>query len=72
MLDVEEERDSEGKEGGEGTQRGLGALEFLTQDVDPSGTTLVDACNGFNKLSRNDVDCAAPLAGRGDVCVQLI
>ena len=25
-----------------------GALEFLTQDSYPSGTTLVDARNGFN------------------------
>ena len=37
---------------GEGTLRALGALEFLTQDADPSGTTRVDACNGFNELSR--------------------
>ena len=25
---------------------------FLTQEADPSGTMLVDACNGFNKLIR--------------------
>ena len=30
----------------------LGAPEFLTQDAEPSGTTLVDSCNGFNKLIR--------------------
>ena len=30
----------------------MGALEFLTQDVEPIGTTLVDACNRFNELSR--------------------
>ena len=35
-----------------GTQRALGALEFLTQDADPSGTTLGDARNGFNDLIR--------------------
>ena len=29
-MEVEEDRDSEGEEGGEGTQRALGALEFLT------------------------------------------
>ena len=27
------------------------ATGILTQDVKPSGTTLIDACNGFNKLS---------------------
>ena len=30
----------------------LGAIELLTQDLDPSGTTLVDARNGFNNLIR--------------------
>ena len=32
---------------------GVLALEstgILPQDADPGGTTLVDACNGFNKL----------------------
>ena len=38
----------EGEEGGDGTQGALGALYY----ADPSGTTLVDACNGFNELSR--------------------
>ena len=33
------------------TQRALVALEFLTQNADPSGTTLVDARKGFNELS---------------------
>ena len=41
----------EGEEVGGGTQRALGALEFLTQDAEPSGTTLVDARSGFNELS---------------------
>ena len=45
-------RDRKGVEGGGGTQRALEALEFLTQEAEPSGTTLVDACNGFNELSR--------------------
>ena len=40
------------EEGGDGTIRSLGALEFLTQESDLSGTTLVDARNGFNELSR--------------------
>ena len=38
------------RKGGDGNQRALGALEFLTKDTDPSGTTLIDARNGFNKL----------------------
>ena len=44
------ERDRE--EGGDGNQRALGSLEFLAQDADTSGKTLVDAWNGFNDLSR--------------------
>ena len=51
-MNVEEDGGSEGEEGGEGTQRALGALEFLTQDAYPSRSTIVDACNGFNDLSR--------------------
>ena len=51
-MEFEEDRGTEGKEGGEGSSRELGALELLTQDAEPSGTTLVDARNGFNKLSR--------------------
>ena len=50
-MEIEEERVSEGKEGGDGTRWALEALEFLTQDAEPSITTLVDAPNGFNKLS---------------------
>ena len=42
----------EGEEEGGGTQRSLEALEYLTQEAEPSVTTLVDACNGFNELSR--------------------
>ena len=55
-MEIEKEWGGEGKgegeEGSDGTQGALGALEFLTQDADPSGTTLIDACNGFNKLIR--------------------
>ena len=50
--DVEDEGGSEDEEEGEGTLRALGALEFLTQDSEPSSTTLVDSRNGFNELSR--------------------
>ena len=51
-MEVEGDRGSEGEEGGGGTQRALEALEFLTQNAEPSDTTLVDACNKFNELSR--------------------
>ena len=51
-MEVEAERESEGEEGGGGNQRALVSLEFLTQETEPSGTTLVDAPNGFNELSR--------------------
>ena len=51
-MGVEEERGSEGEGGGKGASRALGSLEFLTQDADPSGTTLVDTRNEFNELIR--------------------
>ena len=51
-MDVEEDRGSEGEDEGEETQRALLSLEFLVQEADPIGTTLVDVCNGFNELSR--------------------
>ena len=51
-MEVEGEMGSEGEEGGGGTQQALEALEFLSQDTEPSGTMLVDAHNGFNELSR--------------------
>ena len=53
-MEIEEvgEVDGEGEEGGDGTLRVLGSLELLTQDAEPSVTTLISACNGFNKLSR--------------------
>ena len=38
-----------------GTQGALGDLESLTQDAEPRGTTLVDACNGFNELSSLEI-----------------
>ena len=49
-VDGYSEGEFEGEEGGEGTQGELGDLEFLTQLSDLSGTTLVDAYNGFNEL----------------------
>ena len=51
-MEVEEEGASEGEEGGGETLRALEDLEFLTQEAELSGTTLVDARNGFNELSR--------------------
>ena len=51
-MEVEGDGRSEGEEGVGGTQQALEALEFLTQDAEPSGTTLVDARNGLNELSR--------------------
>ena len=51
-MEVEEVEGCKGKEGGGGTLRALEAFEFLTQEAEPSGTTLVDAHNGFNELSR--------------------
>ena len=51
-MEVEVDWGSEGEEGGGGTIIGLVAREFLTQEIDPNVTTLVDSRNGFNKLSR--------------------
>ena len=51
MEVVKDERSAGNEEGG-GTLRALEALEFLTQESEPSGTTLVGARNGFNELSR--------------------
>ena len=33
--EIDEDRGSEKEEGGDGTQKELGALKFLTQDADP-------------------------------------
>ena len=52
VLEMEDRDTGEGEEGCDGTRRALGALDFLTQDTYPSGTTLVDSHNGLNKLSR--------------------
>ena len=51
-MEVEEDRGGKGEDEDGGNQRALEALEFLTRESDPSGTSLVDARNGFNKLSR--------------------
>ena len=52
QLEIEKEGkvDGEGEEDGDGIQGELVVLELLTQDTEPSGTTLVDACNGSNEL----------------------
>ena len=49
---MEVEEDGEIEEGGYGTIRAMKAIEFLTQEEEPSGTTLVDARNRFEELSR--------------------
>ena len=49
---MELEGTDKGEQGSDRTLRALGALYFLTQDADPSGTTLVDDRKGFNELSR--------------------
>ena len=51
-LEMEVEETGEGNEEGDGSLRTLRSLEFLTQDAEPSGTTLVDACYDFNELNR--------------------
>ena len=51
-MEVEGDGGSEGEERGGRNQWALEALEVLTQDAELSGTTLVDARNGFNELSR--------------------
>ena len=74
-MEVEADRGSEVEDGGGGTQRALEALEFLTQEADPSGTTLVDACNGFNELSRLAMLCTVRHrwpAGRGLPSIAII
>ena len=51
---VEAEEDGKKAEGGGRLGEGKLALEaigFLTQDLEPSGTTLIDARNGFNNMS---------------------
>ena len=51
VLGMEVKEEGQGEEWGDWSLRSLEAIEFLTQDAEPSGTTLVDACNGFNELS---------------------
>ena len=50
--DGEDDGAGEVKEEVMGTLQAKGSLDFLTQDVELSGTTLVDDRNGFNELSR--------------------
>ena len=50
-LGMEVEEEGEGEEG-DVNLRALGFIEFLTQDYEPIGTTLIDASNAFNDLSR--------------------
>ena len=68
VMVMEVEDTGEGEEGGEGTKRTLGTLEFLTKDAELSGILLVDARNGFNELSRLEMMWAVrhrwPAGGR--------
>ena len=50
-MEVEEDGGRKGEDEGKGTKRAMGALEFLTQEAELIGTMLVDARNGFNKMS---------------------
>ena len=52
VLGMEVEETGKGEEGGDGNQGSLGALELLTQVAELSGTTPIDAHNGFNGLRR--------------------
>ena len=52
---MEVDGEGEVEEEGEGNLRELGAIEFLTQDAEPSGKILIDARNGFNKLRRLEI-----------------
>ena len=56
-MEVGGEGEVKGDEGGDGTQRALGSLEFLTQESEPSGKTLVNARSMFNKLIRLEIMC---------------
>ena len=51
-LEMEVEEEGKREEGGDGTLRALGTLAFLNHEAEPSETTLIDARNGFNELSR--------------------
>ena len=51
-MEVEDIRGREGSDERGETQRALGALGFLTQEAEPSGTMLVDACTSFIELIR--------------------
>ena len=51
-LEMEVKEEVEGEEGNDETIRALGAIDFLTPEAELIVTTLVDACNGSNELSR--------------------
>ena len=55
-MEIDEEGENkgkgEGKDEGDGTLRALEAIEFLTQEAEPSGKALVDDHNGFKELIR--------------------
>ena len=49
-MEIYEYKEREVEEVGEGYLRAMGAIELLTQDEEPSGTTPIDARNRFNEL----------------------
>ena len=56
-MEVGDDDEVEVKERGDATQTTLGDLELLTHDTELIGTTLADARNGLNKLSRLSMLC---------------
>ena len=54
-LEMEEDKDSKGGEVVSVNLRALRAIEFLTQDAEPSGPILAGAHKGFNKLSHLEI-----------------
>ena len=60
------------EEEGVGNLRALGSQEFLSQDADPSGTTLVDARNGLNELRRLAILWTVQHCWRSRICAQCL
>ena len=73
-MELEEDRGSDGQDERRDTKRALGALESLTQEAEPSRTTLVDARKGFTELSRLAMLWTVRHCwpGGGDVRLQLL
>ena len=54
-LRMEVKEEVEGEEKGDGNLRAQGSIESRNQEAEPSGTTIVDVRNGFNKMSRLEI-----------------